>query len=220
MDYVTVRGFEATGRSGRVVFGGSHVVVEHMYSHDIAAVGANRMLHGAVDSDGTETFGRLKDITIRNNLIERGEGEGIYVGGNCRTKAYGGWPAYGNNHSDVPIEQNTIRDAGLNGGEGDGIGVKTDLRNVTIRGNLIDRLHPMPEVTGIVCEGVVGEVHSDYLMKGNRISRAGDRPRLPWSSPSNPVAATFALSRSACQPEADLPVARPVAHAQSFPDLV
>jgi parallel beta-helix repeat protein len=173
MHYVTVRGFEATGSSGRVVFGGNHTVVEHMYIHDIAAVGANLMLHGSVESDGKETFGRLTDITIRNNRIERGEGEGIYVAGNYRTKAYGGWPEYGNTHSDVLIEGNTIHDAGLNGGEGDGIDVKTGLRNVTIRGNTIERLHPMPDITGIICEGVFGDARSDCLIEGNRICGAG-----------------------------------------------
>ncbi len=173
MHYVTVRGFEATGSSGRVVFGGNHTVVEHMYIHDITAVGANLMLHGSVESDGRETFGRLTDITIRNNRIERGEGEGIYIAGNYRTKAYGGWPEYGNAHSDVLIEGNTIRDAGLNGGEGDGIDVKTGLRNVTIRGNTIERLHPMPEITGIICEGVFGDARSDLLIEGNRVSGAG-----------------------------------------------
>jgi hypothetical protein len=173
MHYVTVRGFEATGASGRVVFGGNHTVVEHMYIHDITAVGANLMLHGSVDSDGRETFGRLTDITIRNNRIERGEGEGIYIAGNYRTKAYGGWPEYGNAHSDVLIEGNTIKDAGLNGGEGDGIDVKTGLRNLTIRGNTIERLHPMPDITGITCEGVFGDARSDLLIEGNRVSGAG-----------------------------------------------
>jgi hypothetical protein len=163
MHYVTVRGFEATGSSGRVVFGGSHTVVEHVYIHDIAAVGANLMLHGSVESDGKESFGRLTDITIRNNRIERGQGEGIYVAGNYRTKAYGGWPEYGNAHSDVLIEGNTIREAGLNGGEGDGIDVKTGLRNVTIRGNTIERFHPMPGITGIIWEGVFGDARSDRI---------------------------------------------------------
>ena len=81
MHYVTVRGFEVTGASGRVVFGGNHTVMEYMYIHDITAIGANLQFHGSVESDGTETFGRLTDITIRNNRIERGEGEGIYVSG-------------------------------------------------------------------------------------------------------------------------------------------
>lgn len=173
MHYVTVRGFEATGGSGRVVFGGSHTVVENMYIHDITRVGANLMLHGSVESDGTESFGRLTDITIRNNLIERGEGEGIYVAGNYRTKAYGGWPEYGNTHSNILVERNTIRDAGLNGGEGDGIDVKTGIRNVTIRGNTIEHLHPMPHITGIICEGVFGDARSDLLIEGNRICGAG-----------------------------------------------
>jgi hypothetical protein len=173
MHYVTVRGFEVTGSSGRVVFGGNHVVMEHMYIHDITAVGANLQFHGSVESDGKESFGRLKDITIRGNRIERGEGEGIYVAGNYRTKAYGGWPEYGNTHWDVLIEGNTIRDAGLNGGEGDGIDVKTGIRNVTIRGNTIERLHPMPEITGIICEGVFGDARSDLLIEANRVSGAG-----------------------------------------------
>jgi len=173
MHYVTVRGFEATGGSGRVVFGGSHTVVENMYIHDITRVGANLMLHGSVESDGTESFGRLTDITIRNNRIERGQGEGIYVAGNYRTKAYGGWPEYGNTHSNVLVEGNTIRDAGLNGGEGDGIDVKTGIRNVTIRGNTIEHLHPMPHITGIICEGVFGDARSDLLIEGNRVCGAG-----------------------------------------------
>lgn len=173
MHYVTVRGFETTGASGRVTFGGNHLVVEHLYVHDITADGANVMLHGSVDEHGKETFGRLTDITIRNNRIERGQGEGIYVAGNYRTKAWGGWPEYGNTHSDVLIEGNTIRDSGLNGGEGDGIDVKTGLRNVTIRGNTIAHGHPMPAITGIICEGVFGDVRSDLLIENNRVSDTG-----------------------------------------------
>ena len=173
MHYVTVRGFEATGATGRVTFGGSHTVIEHLYIHDITADGANLMLHVSVDHNGKETFGHLTDITLRNNRIERGQGEGIYVGGNYRTKAWGGWPEYGNSHSDILIEGNTIQDAGLNGGEGDGIDVKTGIRNVTIRGNTIARLHPMPDITGIICEGVFGDARSDLLIENNRISGAG-----------------------------------------------
>ncbi len=173
MHYVTMRGFEVTGSSGRVTFGGDHTVVEHMYIHDITAIGANLQFHGSVESDGTETFGRLTNIAIRNNVIERGEGEGIYISGNYRTKAYGGWPEYGNSHTDILIEHNTIREAGLNGGEGDGIDVKTGVHGVTIRGNVIEHLHPMPGIAGIICEGVFGDARSDCLIEGNRICGAG-----------------------------------------------
>ncbi len=173
MNYVTVRGFETTGNAARVMFGGSHSVVEHVYIHDITMDGANLSFHSSVDNHGREYFGRCTDITIRNNVIERGQGEGIYFAGNYRTKAYGGWPEYGNSHSDILIERNTIREAGLNGGEGDGIDIKTGARNVTIRGNVIEHLHPMPEITGIICEGVFGDVRSDLLIEGNRVCGAG-----------------------------------------------
>jgi hypothetical protein len=72
---------------------------------------------------------------VRNNLIERGIGEGIYVAGTHTLTRYGGCPAYGNTHRDILIEGNTVREPGSNGEQGDGIDLKGGLLNVTVRRN-------------------------------------------------------------------------------------
>ncbi|MFB3882371.1 MAG: right-handed parallel beta-helix repeat-containing protein [Armatimonadota bacterium] len=173
MNHVTVRGFEATGIAARVVLAGSYVVMEHFYIHDTTKDGATLQFDSSVDSDGTELAGRCTDITFRNNLIERVIGEGIYFGGNYRRRSDGGVPEYGNTSANILLEGNTIRDAGLNGGQGDGLDLKTGLRNVAIRGNVVERCHPYG-TAGITIDGVFGDVRSNYLLEGNRISGSAD----------------------------------------------
>src|SRR5206468_2210483 len=101
MNYTTIRGFETTGSSGRVTFGGNFAAVEYVYVHDISVTGPNILFHNSVTDypSCTETFGRRHDITIRNNVIEHGEGEGIYVGGTYTRSQDGGCLSYGNTHS-------------------------------------------------------------------------------------------------------------------------
>ena len=130
---ITMRGFEVTGDSARVLFGGDNVVVEHIYSHDTTNLGpAFHMLYATnPEASCTETIGRYSNVIIRNNLIDSTYGEALYIGGtnNC--------PSYGNSHGNIFIENNTIRNAGINGAQGDGIDLKDGLTNVTVRGNVI-----------------------------------------------------------------------------------
>ena len=162
MNYTTIHGFEVTGSTGRVVFGGSHVVIENMRIHDITNDGATLQLGSAVKMINgvcTEQYGRLTDITIRNNLIENGFGEGIYIADNYAPPAQGACPLYGNGHTNILIENNTIRNAGKNGGQGDGIDLKAGLLNVTVRANTIDN----GNATGITVSPVFDGVKQNLL---------------------------------------------------------
>src|SRR5213594_459693 len=79
LDYVTMRGFEVTGISGRVTWGGSYSVLEYIWSHDVTDEGAPVQLAAAVtDYTACIDMGRSHDITIRNVLVERVIGEGLY----------------------------------------------------------------------------------------------------------------------------------------------
>jgi hypothetical protein len=179
MHYTTIRGFETTGGSGRVTFAGNYSVLEYMWVHDITITGATVQFQAAVRDYPTCTalFGNLYDITLRNNLIERGEGEGIYIAGTYTRQADGGCLSWGNTHSDILIESNTIRDPGYNGGEGDSIDLKAGLLNVTVRNNTLER---GPTGTlGITSLGVFAPGPGNYLIEQNRIfSRNGTGIRL------------------------------------------
>ena len=139
MHYTTVRGFELSGASGRALIAGNATVFEYNHVHDVTAVGATVQFQAAVRDYPvcTALFGNLRDITFRSNLIERGEGESLYIAGTYTRERDGGCPAWGNTHSDILIEGNTIGEAGNNGGEHDGIDLKAGLVNVTVRANLI-----------------------------------------------------------------------------------
>ena len=166
LDYVTMRGFEVTGIAGRITWGGSYSVLEHIWSHDVTDEGAAVQLAAAVtDWPACIDMGRSRDITIRNVVIERVIGEALYIAGTYLLTKYGGCPSYGNTHSDILIEGNTIRDPGANGDEGDGIDLKAGLMNVTVRNNVVQssRRH------AFVGEGVFSG-RTDYLIEGNRFS--------------------------------------------------
>jgi hypothetical protein len=167
-DYVTIRGFEVTGPGSRIRWGGNYSYMEYMWIHDVSTIGATLQFNQAVGEDGhgCPSFGRDHDITIRNNLIERGFGEGIYFGGNYLQVRYGGCPSYGNTHSDILIEGNTITDTATNGGEGDGIDLKAGLMNVTVRNNVVSQTHGSG--TCIVSEGVFPPAETHYRIEGNR----------------------------------------------------
>jgi hypothetical protein len=167
-DYVTIRGFEVTGSGSRILWGGSYSYLEHMWVHDVTSIGATVQFNQAVGENGhgCPRFGRDRNITIRNNIIERGIGEGIYFGGNYLQVKYGGCPDYGNTHSDILIEDNTIADTAQNGGEGDGIDLKAGLTNVTVRNNVVSNTHRGG--TCIVSEGVFPPAETDYLIEENR----------------------------------------------------
>jgi hypothetical protein len=142
-DYITIRGFEVTGSGGRIRWGGSYSVLENMWVHDVSSLGATVQFNEAV-SGSCQLYGIDHDITVRNNVIERGIGEGIYIAGNYNLDEDGGCttgPNAGDNHYDILIENNTTADTGLNGDEGEGIDLKAGLYNVTVRGNTISFTH-------------------------------------------------------------------------------
>jgi hypothetical protein len=172
-DYITIRGFEVTGSGARVFWGGSHSVLEYMWVHDITTLGATVQFTAAVSEyPDCQDLGKRHAITLRKNLIERGIGEGIYLSGNYLLKKDGGCPSYGNTHSDILIEGNTIRDAGIHGEQGDGIDLKAGLTNVTVRDNLIVSTHDASGDdggNGIVTLGTFASARTDYLLERNRI---------------------------------------------------
>jgi hypothetical protein len=170
-DYVTIRGFEVTGAAARIRWGGNYSYLEYMWVHDVTNLGAEVQFNAAVsDYPACIDLGKDHDITVRNNLIERGVDEGLYIAGTYNYPIYGGCPSYGNTHSDILIENNTIRDPGANGGEGDGIDLKMGLMNVTVRNNVILNPHNAAEGGGINSPGVFPPAKTNYLFEGNRIS--------------------------------------------------
>jgi parallel beta-helix repeat protein len=188
-DYITIRGFEVTGNAARFNWGGSYTTMEHIWSHDVTEIGAQVQFQNS-SSDctafsgpltctaGCRTFGVSHDITVRNNTIERGQGEGLYMGATYQYTQYGGCPALGNTHYDILIEGNTIKDAGSNGDEGDGIDLKMGLHEMTVRDNVINNPHNACEGGGMTTLGVFQPAQSpavtqttrtNYLFEGNRI---------------------------------------------------
>jgi len=167
-DYVTMRGFEITGVSGRVTWGGSYSVLEYIWSHDVTDEGAAVQFAAAVtDYPDCVDMGRSHDITVRNILVERVHSEALYMAGTYLLTQFAGCPSYGNTHSDILIENNTIRFSGQNGGEGDGIDLKAGLMNITVRGNLVQN-SAGGTAHGLVAEGVFTG-RTNYLFEGNRI---------------------------------------------------
>lgn len=166
--YTTIRGFDVSGNSGRILFGGNSTVLEYMHVHDITTIGSSVQFHRAVLADCSVFLGNLHDITIRNNTIERGYGEGIYIGSNYMTA--GGCASWGNGHADILIEGNDISYAGLNGGQGDGIDIKAGVLNLTVRNNRIDHMRAASgeAAVGISADGVFSGV-GNYLIENNRI---------------------------------------------------
>jgi hypothetical protein len=172
-DYITIRGFEVTGSGARVFWGGSHSVLENMWVHDITTLGATLIFSGAVSEyPACQELGKSHAITVRNNLIERGIGEGLYIAGNYLLESDGGCPSYGNTHSDILIESNTIRAPGINGDQGDGIDLKAGLMNVTVRNNVIQSTYTKSGDdggNGIVTLGTFAPARTNYLIERNLI---------------------------------------------------
>jgi hypothetical protein len=139
MNYTTIRGFDLSGASGRALIAGNNTVFEYNYVHDVTTVGATVQFQAAVRDypNCTPLFGNLKDITFRSNTVARGEGESFYIAGTYTRTGDGGCLTWGNTHSDILIENNTVGEAGVNGGEHDGFDLKAGLTNVTLRGNRV-----------------------------------------------------------------------------------
>jgi len=160
LDYITLRGFEVSGRQGRVTFGGDHLVIEHIHSHDIIDIGPSFHLFYAFDTSCNDGPGVFTDIIIRNNTIERSRGEAIYLGG---TQNWNNGCTQ-DSHTNIKIYGNTIIDAGTDGGEGDAIDVKDGLKNVEIFDNTIIT----PRQSGIHIYGVYSgdaniQVHDNHI---------------------------------------------------------
>ena len=182
-DYVTIRGFEVTGPGARVRWGGNYSYLEYMWVHDVTAKGATVQSNQAVGDGNCADLGIDHDVTIRNNVIQRGIGEGIYVAANYNDPAYGGCqtgPNGGDNNNDILIEGNTITDPGINGDQGDGIDLKAGLYNVTVRGNTISNTHAGPSANcgggnGIVTLGrmQLSTHESNFLIENNVIHKGG-----------------------------------------------
>jgi hypothetical protein len=184
-DNVTIRGFEVTGSAARINFGGNDNVLEDVWSHDVKDLGAQVQFQGAVSdcTDGNpypslvcnagcdQNFGKAKRLTVRNNLIERGIGEGLYIAGTYLYPTYGGCPSYGNTHSDILIEGNTINDPGYNGDEGDGMDLKAGLHEMVVRNNVVKNYHEACEGGGINANGIFqptsGHTYTNYIFEQN-----------------------------------------------------
>jgi hypothetical protein len=171
--YTTIRGFEVTSR---ITWAGDYSTIERCWAHDMIGSDPGLLFHGAVYSSCVAEFGNLQDITVRNNLIERTNGEGIYIAGNYILATDGGCPSWGNTHRDLLIEENTVTDAGFMGAQGDGIDLKAGLLNVTIRGNRIQQtdggvLAAANGFRGIVSSGIFGTATTvgNYLIEQNII---------------------------------------------------
>jgi hypothetical protein len=185
-DYVTLRGFEVTGNSARIRWGGSFTVLEYIYVHDLTTIGATIEFNEFANSGPTCTglpFGLDHDITIRHNTVSKGIGEGIYVAGNYNLAGDGGCvtgPNSGDNHYDILIEGNLETDTGYNGDQGDGIDLKAGLYNVTVRKNTISLTHAGPVGAcgggdGITTLGQMpNSTHeSNYLIEQNTVHDLG-----------------------------------------------
>jgi hypothetical protein len=198
-DYITIRGFEITGGGARLNWGGSHTTIEYVWSHDVTTIGAQVTHQGAFNDcacssqpggcpnplacpnrtiDECQPLGISHDITVRNNLIQRGVGEGLYIAGTYQYTQYGGCPERGNTHYDILIEGNTINDPGSNGEEGDGMDLKMGLHEMTVRNNTITNLHNSCEGGAIADSGVfqpsqspavTQPTFSNHLFEGNLI---------------------------------------------------
>src|SRR2546427_11011831 len=135
-----MRGFDGTGIAGRITWGGSYSVLESIWSHDVTDEGAPVQLAAAVtDYPNCVDMGKSRDITIRNILVERVIGEGLYIAGTYLLTRYGGCSSYGKTHSDILIEGNTILYAGANRVEGDSIDLNAGLLNVTVRKRIVEK---------------------------------------------------------------------------------
>lgn len=179
-DYVRFRGFEITGENSRVFWGGWFNTLEHVWVHNVTGTGPTTLFIQAFGEQGhgCPVLGNNQYITARNNLLENGYGEGIYIGSNylCGLNApapfctndYGGCPHLGNGHSHMLIENNTINNAGAANpvdGEGDCIDIKAGVQKLTVRGNVCN--NSVNAGSCINLEGVFPPARTDYLIEGN-----------------------------------------------------
>jgi len=150
MDYMTIRGFETTGSRARVRLegGGSHMIVEYMYVHDVTVGGPGMTFNAgayAYSSGPTDIAPGLPcvlrvthlsdDVIFRYNHINNTADEGLYFGGNGEDGSGHGFNCAG--HQNIQFIGNTIANAGIGVGEGDCFDLKNGNRNVTYSGNVV-----------------------------------------------------------------------------------
>lgn len=150
MDYMTLRGFETTGSRARVRLegGGSHMVVEYFYVHDVTTGGPGMTFNAgayAYSSGPTDLnpsapcvlrVSHLStDVVFRYNHINNTADEGLYFGGAGENGSGHGFNCLG--HSDIHFIGNTISNAGVGVGEGDCFDLKNGNQNITYSGNIV-----------------------------------------------------------------------------------
>ena len=124
---LTLRGFEVTGAGARVSFNGSNFILEYLYSHDLTSIGPalSFLYHSFPDSTSAVTISaRTSNEIVRHVKIINSYGEAIYVGALNPDSASSFEASQGNQRFGVEIYDFTIRDAAVNGGQGDGIDCK------------------------------------------------------------------------------------------------
>jgi hypothetical protein len=170
--YITLTGFEVTGSGARVTFGGSHLVIEHINSHDITGVGPSMHTHPCMSlPPACVGEGDMDDILIQDNTITNGYGEGLYLVCNYATGVPGSCPSYLTGPTNILVQRNVITNPGHNGGQGDGIDIKVGVRNSVIRDNTI--VGPAVGARGITYSGVYGTDPDGMAIERNLIANAG-----------------------------------------------
>ncbi len=150
MDYVTIRGFEATGSRARFRLegGGSHFIVEYNYVHDVTVGGPGMQFNAgayayssgptSVNPAGICTL-RVShlsdDVIFRYNHINNTADENLYFGGNGEDGSGHGFDCPG--HTNIQFIGNTLSNAGIGVGEGDCFDLKNGVRSITYSGNIV-----------------------------------------------------------------------------------
>ncbi len=150
MDYVTIRGFEATGSRARFRMegGGSHFIVEYNYVHDVTVGGPGMQFNAggyaysagptSANPSGVCTLRVTHlsdDVIFRYNHINNTADENLYFGGNGEDGSGRGFDCPG--HTNIQFIGNTLSNAGIGVGEGDCFDLKNGVRNVTYSGNIV-----------------------------------------------------------------------------------
>ena len=171
-NYITLTGFEVTGVAARIIFGGSHLVVEHINVHDITTTGATMQTH-LCTSPAPACIPKpdMDDVVIQDNSITNGYGEGIYISCNYQPSIAIACPNYLTGPTHFLIQRNVITNPAANGGQGDGIDLKVGMRNSTIRNNVI--VNPKASAMGISYSGVYGSDPDGMIFENNLIVNAG-----------------------------------------------
>lgn len=108
------------------------------------------------------------NIVIINNIVHDTYGEAIYIGGGGirMGEAGSGYPS----HSRITIQSNLIYNAGIWGGQGDGIDIKGGIQYLKISGNEIRDLSPNGSlVRAIVLQGQEPGANQSTVIEKNRI---------------------------------------------------